>query len=67
MGWHLSSRSFGSYKLYYYKHQTITDATVPQIVHVGDILVIKVDDCGLATDMTGEDIAWVKDNISAML
>jgi hypothetical protein len=65
--WHLSSRSFGTYKLYYYKRQTVTEATVPQIVHIGDILIIKVDGCGLAVDMSAEDLAWVKENLNAML
>jgi hypothetical protein len=65
-GWHLSSCSFGEYKLYYYKRQTVTDAAFPQIVHIGDVLIIKIDGCGLVTDMAGEDLAWVKENLNAM-
>jgi hypothetical protein len=57
----------GKYKLYFYKRLTVTAASIPQVVHIGDILIIKVDSCGLAEDMREQDLDWVKEHLKSML
>jgi hypothetical protein len=55
---------------YYYCCQTAGSAVVPRLVHVGDILVVKIDDSsGIASvmDMTKEDVSWIKENLGSVL
>lgn len=65
--WSFVSRRTGDYMLHYYCRQIPKDATVPQIVYIGDILFLKLDGCGNVADMTAQDVTWIMDNMAGML
>lgn len=65
--WKLFLHRADKHILHYYKREVSQETTIPQLVHINDILIIKTDNCDLATDMDSQDITWFQDNLQMML
>jgi hypothetical protein len=65
--WNLIFRRSGKYILHYYKRQEPQETTIPQLVYINDILIIKIDKFDLATDMEPQDITWLQQNLKILL
>ena len=65
--WTLVSRQTGKYMIHYYTRQIPKEATIPQILYIGDILLLKLNSCGNVADMMTHDITWIKENLVTML
>ena len=65
--WVLSCRASHGYMLYFYCQETTAEANVPQVIHIGNVLVLKLAKDGSVVDMKEKELEWVGKNIMSML